>query len=177
MIVLKKRRTIEDSIITTRGKCVGIAETLSGTLDNYNQIYYTTNDYESGSITVMWNGQSLHSPYDFIESDSNEITFTEIAPYPGDKLRANYEYDTCTGADESGKVTLVYGISSKYVAFSNPFPDANYVVFPSISNVIDVYPSIYPYIVSSKTINGFTVDFSGNIDSNNYVLEWTATGL
>ena len=92
MIVLKKRRTIEDSIITTRGKCVGIAETLSGTLDNSNQVYYTTNDYESGSITVMWNGQSLHSPYDFIESGSNEITFTEISPYAGDKLRANYEY-------------------------------------------------------------------------------------
>ena len=156
MIVLKKRRTIQDSIITTRGKCVGIAETLSGALDNSNRIFYTPNNYMPGSITVMWNGQSLHSPYDFIESGSNEITFTEITPYVGDNLRANYEYDTCTGADESGRVTLAYGISSKYVAFSTPFPDTNYIVLPSVSNVIDLYPSIFPSIVSSKTINGFT---------------------
>ena len=177
MIVLKKRRTIQDSVITTRGKCVGIAETLSGTLDNSNKVFYTPNDYLSGSITVMWNGQSLHSPYDFIESGPNEITFTEIAPYPGDKLRANYEYDTCVDADEKGRTSLANGISSKYVTFANPFPNTNYVVNYDISNVIDTEPSIYPSIISFKATTGFIIEFSGTIDSNNYYLEWTATSL
>lgn len=177
MIVLRKRRTIQDSITTTRGKCVGIAETLSGTLDNFNQVFYTPNDYAAGSITVMWNGQSLHSPYDFVETGANQITFTEIAPYIGDKLRANYEYETCTEADESGKVSLANGISSRYVVFANPFPNIDYVITHGISNVIDLYPSIYASIVSSKTINGFTIDFIGNIDTDNYYLEWVATSL
>jgi len=94
MIVLRKRRTA-DGGTTVLGRCVGIAETLSGTLDGSNRTFYTSSDYEGGSITVFYNGQALHSPYDFIESGPSEITFTEIAPYVGDKLKALYEYDTC----------------------------------------------------------------------------------
>jgi hypothetical protein len=67
MIVLRKRRTTGGST-TVLGRCVGIAETLSGTLDGSNRIFYTTSDYESGSISVFYNGHALHSPYDFIES-------------------------------------------------------------------------------------------------------------
>ena len=86
MIVLKKRRTTGGGT-TVLGRCVGIAETLSGTLDGNNRTFYTTNDYEGGSISVFYNGQALHSPYDFIESGPNEITFTEISPYVDDKLK------------------------------------------------------------------------------------------
>lgn len=177
MIVLKKRRSDP-----SQTRCVGVAETVSGTLNASNRIFTTTRDYEPGRISLLYNGQALHSPEDFNETDTNEITLIHIAPYPEDILRAIYEYEDCIDDTVSsnsrlGKVSLSNGISSKYVPFSDPFLNLNYIISASITNLMDSIPSIYPSIISSKTTNGFTVSFAGDIDSNNYVLEWMAVGL
>jgi hypothetical protein len=42
----------------------------------------------------------------------------------------------------------------------------------SLSNTIDANPSLYHYSVVERTDQYFTVQFSGDIDSNNYYLEW-----
>lgn len=178
MIVLKRRRPQATPAQITRGKCVGIAETVSGTLDNNNQVYTTSNDYIPGSISLSYNGQLFHNPDDFLETGSNEITLIYIKPHVEDVLRAMYEYDDCIGADSAnGKQPLLFGSSSQYVAFVTVFPDTNYVITTNLTNETDVDPSLYPAIVSSKTVSGFTVQFSGDMDSDNYVLEWVAMGL
>jgi hypothetical protein len=74
MIVLRKRRLQPPIIQSYSGKCVGISETVSGTMDGSNQVFYTLNDYEPGSINLLYNGQVLHSPNDFIESGDMDGT-------------------------------------------------------------------------------------------------------
>ena len=177
MIVLRKRRLQPPIIQSYSGKCVGISETVSGTMDGSNQIFYTLNDYEPGSINLLYNGQVLHSPNDFIESGDNEVSLVYIYPDSSDVLRATYEYKECSLIEVKGRQPLIYGTYSQYVAFASPFLDTNYIVTTSITNEIDAESSIYPLVVRSKTVNGFTVNFSGEIDSDNYVLEWFAIAL
>lgn len=178
MIVLKRRRPPEpvQSIV---GTCVGVAEQLVGDLNNSNQVFTTANDYVPGRISILYNGQALHSPYDFLETGPNEITFIFIRPMSDDTLRATYEYEECGGDGEqmSGAALLPFGVSSYEISFINEIPDTNYIVHTSLTNVIDASPSQYVKIVTDKSTTGFTVEFSGEIDSANYVLEWTIFSL
>ena len=177
MIVLRKSRQQAPIIQTLSGKCVGISETVSGTMNGVNQTFYTSNDYEPGSINILYNGQVLSSPDDFVESGSNEIVLSYIYPDSTDVLRAMYEYQECSLIEAKGRQPLTFGTYSQTVTFANPFSDTNYVISISIANEVDAESSIYPSVTRAKTINGFTVDFSGEIDSDNYVLEWFATAL
>ena len=83
MIVLRKIAPSQSNI--------ELAGTLSGVLDSNNKIFTTEFNYNSGSIIVDYNGQTLHSPGDFSETAPNEITFVHIAPHDGDVLKATYE--------------------------------------------------------------------------------------
>jgi len=74
-----------------QGPTVAVAQTLTGDLDGSNTVFQTPHEYEPSRISVMYNGQSLHSPEDFEETDANEIKLTYIAPYADDILRATYE--------------------------------------------------------------------------------------
>lgn len=82
MIVLRK---------ISPGSQIELGATLSGSLDSSNKVFTTEFDYTSGSITIDYNGQTLHSPVDFTETDSNEITFTYLAPKSGAVLKTTYE--------------------------------------------------------------------------------------
>lgn len=68
-----------------------IADTIGGVRDGSNQVFTTTYDYEPSRINFFYNGQALHSPDDFTETGSNEITLTHIYPDETDELRADYE--------------------------------------------------------------------------------------
>ena len=65
------------------------------------------------------------------------------------------------------------GATSKSIIFPSPLPDTDYNVNVELVTT-DGSPSVYSYVVAQKTVDGFTVFFSGEIDSNNYVLEWEA---
>ena len=161
-------------------KCYEIAGTLSGTQDGVNQVFTTEYDYEPGSISVLYNGQALHSPDDFTESGDNEITFIYLKPYSDTVLRANYERSECEGADSGskrGRQNISNGVEQVSVTFSEAFSSTNYVVTTNLVNTNDSYPSVFPYIIGTKTPGGFTVYFQGEIDSSNYVLEWIAMEL
>lgn len=178
MIVLKKQRFPGSQVQIVVGRCMGISEPLIGELNGNNQVFTTVNNYTSGRISVLYNGQALHSPDDFIETGSNEITFIYIKPTIEDNLKVTYEYeDRIGGVPVSGNDAIAYGSSSHTVVFSTPMATVNYVVYTSITNVIDANLSYYSEIITEKTVNGFTVDFSGNIDSDNYVLEWVVLEL
>ncbi len=176
MIILRKIQTIAPS--TT--ECVGIAEELIGTIDNNNQIFNTQNEYESGTVSVLYNGQALHAPGDFTEDGGTQITFIYITPRLDDVLRVSYKYLSCSGtlfSAEKGKQTISNGVDQQFITFSNTFSSTNYVLTTNLTNTVDSIPSVYPYIVGSKATNGFTVYFQGEIDSSNYVLEWIAMEL
>ena len=72
----------------------------------------------------------------------------------------------------SDSFNLSSGDSTAAIVFDEPQPDINYAINLSLVNSGDNPPSIYSYIVTSKLVTGFTVLFSGEIDSDNYILEW-----
>lgn len=60
--------------------------------------------------------------------------------------------------------------------------DINYSLTVNLFNEVDANPTIYSYIVIDKTTGGFTVLFSGKIDSDNYYISYdtdrsTSAGL
>jgi hypothetical protein len=79
-----------------------------------------------------------------------------------------------TGNYKAGRTALALNDTSKAVAFGGAYGDTNYTIGICLTNTTDSPPAIYGWVVTVKATTGFTVSFSGPIDSNNYVLEWTA---
>jgi len=149
-----------------------IADTISGTIDGSNQVFYTSYGYRTDHITVYYNGQALHPNYDFIQTGSGEITLIYITPTSGDNLRASYELNASSyNPNIKGIESVVLESTSHTITFNTTFPDANYNLSVDLVTS-DENPSIYSSVVGSKTVNGFTVFFSGVIDTGNYTLEW-----
>jgi len=76
--------------------------------------------------------------------------------------------------DFNGKEPINVGATSVFVPFSTAVSTADYAVTVSLENKLDITPSIYSTLVSDTTTSGFTVLFSGDMDSPNYKLNWMA---
>lgn len=171
MIVLRKPYRHEKQDTT-----VIVADELAGNLDGINRTFRTTYRYKRDRITVYYNGQALHAPYDFDQTGLDEITFVDLIPqYPDEKLRATYELEGFEyGVALKGQLPIPMGVSSKQVVFSTTLSNAFYSVSTELTST-DGNPSVYSYVIASKTVNGFTVYFSGVIDTPNYVLDWAVS--
>ena len=102
-------------------------------------------------------------------------TVSGVHPTQDNDLATKWYVDSQVALQhETGRTALALNDSSKSVTFPNAFPDTNYSVTCNLNNTTDANPSIYPLIITAKATTGFTVLFSGDIDSNNYFLEWTA---
>ena len=149
-----------------------IADTMTGTINGSNRIFYTSYNYRSEHITVYYNGQALHPSYDFLQTDDNEITFIYITPTSGDNIRASYELDTSSyNPNIKGSESVVLGSTSHVITFLPAQANTSYNLSVDLVTS-DISPSVYSYVISNKTTAGFTVVFSGEIDSSNFVLEW-----
>ncbi len=171
MIILKKLGRQEVRRIM-------LSDPLFGVADGVNQVFSTFYEYTPGRIEIVYGGQVLTSPIDFEETGSQEITFKHIKPTDITLFSANYEtsyYTNPTIDIQEGVTVLSAGISSIFIAFANQLSSDEYVLTVSLENRMDTEPSIYPALIRNKTINGFTVDFSGEIDSDNYYLNWKAS--
>jgi len=108
-------------------------------------------------------GASENSPY-IIAPDTN----------PGNK---RWILIDGFGQREVGKTAISTGTTSVTVSFSKNFSDTNYIVTCSLSNTDEgAGASKYAFIITAKTVSGFTVEFSDTIDSaeNAPYLEWIA---
>lgn len=74
----------------------------------------------------------------------------------------------------NGKEPINSGVTSVFVHFSTAVTSTDYTINVTLENTIDVEPSIFSTLVSNTTTSGFTVLFSGDIDSSNYKLNWMA---
>lgn len=86
MIVLVKRKQATNIILAAR--LIGI---LDDDYEHGNKIFNTPTNYKSGKISLLCNGQALHSTEDFTETGPNEITFVHFAPLSDYILRVTYE--------------------------------------------------------------------------------------
>ena len=70
---------------------------------------------------------------------------------------------------------MITGVVSTNITFDYPMIDTNFQVVTGIVNNVDASPSQYGMVVKNVTVNGFTVDFSGAMDTDNYALNWMAS--
>jgi hypothetical protein len=165
MIVLRKPYRQHTTVI--------VADELAGALDGVNRTFRTTYKYKRDRITVYYNGQALHAPYDFDQTGEDEIVFVDLIPqYPDEKLRATYELEGFEyGIALKGQLPIPMGVSSKQVVFSTTLTNIFYSVSTELTST-DGNPSVYSYVIANKTVNGFMIYFSGVIDTPNYILDW-----
>lgn len=68
-----------------------VSDTISGTINGSNKVFYTTYNYKPDHIILYYNGQALHPDDGFLQTGPNEITLNYFAPLAGEHLRATYE--------------------------------------------------------------------------------------
>lgn len=85
---------------------------------------------------------------------------------------ATKAYVDASGIDHHGRQAIANDSCTVSVTFAD-LGHTNYTVNATLENTSDSPPSIYAFIVSSKTSTGFTVTLMGDTDSANYVLNWT----
>ncbi len=73
---------------------VAIYRNLLGSKNGTNKVFTTPENYISGEITVLYNGQSLKNDDDFLETGINEITMIYVAPYSDEQIGATYKIDS-----------------------------------------------------------------------------------
>ena len=128
-------------------------DTISGTL--YDAII-NHHDTFTGLLDTPATYSGSEGKYLRVREDGNGIEFSEIK-------------------DEfNGKQAINMGATSVFVAFSTAVNSADYTVTVSLENQIDSEPSIYSTLVTQVTTSGFTVLFSGDMDTPNYKLNWIA---
>ncbi len=153
---------------------------------------YDIQNINAGENTITGYYQELQTPgyavtlnlFNIIDSTaefySHIITNKELDSYTakisGTPITSNYymsvDYDN---SDNSGIVHIPDGTNVVTVNIPSPpevIDSTGYTVAVSLSNTVDVNPSIYNYTIIEREETFFKVLFSDNIDSNNYYLEW-----
>jgi hypothetical protein len=85
---------------------------------------------------------------------------------------ATKEYVDQGGIDRHGRQAIGNGVSQITVNFSD-LGHTDYTVNATLENISDSPPSIYAFIVTARTSSSFVVTLMGDIDSSNYVLNWS----
>ncbi len=128
------------------------------------------------ALTVNMFNERDASPsiYSHIITDKSlhgfNILFSDSMDSPNYSM--SYDYDN---SDNSGIINVPDGTNVITVNIPPPpeiIDDTSYTVAVSLSNTVDANPSLYNYSVIERTSSYFTVQFSGDIDSSNYYLEW-----
>lgn len=161
---------VQDYDLATKGYVDGEITTLSGYLDS--QIIT-----DHGALTGL--GDDDHTQY-ILTDGSRGFTGTvsgidPVASY--DLTTKNYvdqQFSTLSGTRKWGRMSVINGAISQAVTFDNSFADDSYTLVATLTNEVDSPPSIYSTIQGVKTAGGFTTYFSGEIDSDNFILEWIA---
>lgn len=160
-----------DAHLTTKGYVDGEITTLSGALQS--EIDDVTSDLSGLQHDALGGlGDDDHTQYILVDGTRGfTATVSGVTPTQDYHL-ATKGYVDAGGVDRFGITDIGNGVSFITVNFTD-IGATNYVVNATLENTVDAPPSIYPFIVSAKTSNSFTVSFSGDIDSANYKLNWS----
>jgi hypothetical protein len=167
------------------GDCTGIEG--GGGADNFVELEDTPSSYASqaGKLVSVNNTETGLSFIDFEAGLTNFISLTDTpTTYSG--FEDHYVKVTPSGdglefvlpegdIQEGISSSISSGVYSTTVNFDRAFANDQYVLTVGLENTVDPEPSIYPILIRDKSTTGFTVDFSGDIDSDNYYLNWRAT--
>lgn len=114
-----------------------------------------------GDIIVYENGSWKHY---HIGADGQILTVS--GGYPA------WAYAEPSSNLRHGKLALTEGAFRYTVNFETELPDNSYTLTTSLINNVDTPVSVYSYTITNTTTSGFDMEFSGTIDSNNFVVHW-----
>ncbi len=129
-----------------------------------------TGETDHGALTGL--GDDDHAQY--VPTDGSRgftATVSGVDPTQSYHL-ATKSYVDSGGVDRHGRTSIANGASTVTVSFSE-LGHTNYTVNATMENTTDSPPSIYAFIVSTRTSSSFTVTFMGDMDSANYDLNWS----
>jgi len=145
--------------------------------DVMNEVDDESSIYGHGITNVTPTGFTVDYSGD-IDSD-NYVLHWSICSGTVTSLCTSYytrsEIDALLGTNKSGKEPISLNDIETSVSFVSPFTADDYALVVSLENEIDSPASEYGMTITETTVNGFKVHYSGNIDSNNYFLNWYAT--
>ena len=137
-------------------------------------VTYTDTNYSiSNSMqNLVDNDPSLYSMIITSKSDSGfTVTFSGIIDSANYKLE--WKTTRSIATIQRGNNTLTNGVQNVSVILPTEYNDTNYSIDYSLINTVDSEPSQYGSIITAKSVSGFTIKFSGEIDSSNYIFEWS----
>jgi len=166
-----------DSDLTTKLYVDDEIATLSGSLDNDldshindTSIHFTEASIDHGAISGL--GDDDHTQYILVDGSRGFTnTVSGVTPVLGSDLATKDYVDGADNPQQHGRESLADGVSTVTVNFTD-VGTTDYTVHTTLENTSDSPPSIYPYIISSKTSSSFICTFAGDMDSPNYVLNW-----
>ena len=146
----------------------------------------TPNDYigQADKLVSVKTDETGLEFVDFVPGLTNFISLTDTpTTYSGFenqyvKVNADgdgLEFVSPESSIKEGVTNIPNGVSTTAITFDGAFTSSHYVLSVDLENRGDPEPSVYPILIKDKTSTGFTVDFSGDIDSGNYYLNWQAT--
>jgi hypothetical protein len=161
-----------DANLTTKLYVDGLVSTTSGTLqgeiDDINTAMGSL-DHGTDLAGLLDDDHPQYILVDGSRGFTNTVSgVTPVADYD----LATKAYVDAGGVDRHGRAAIADAASTLTVNFSD-LGHTNYTVNATMENTSDSPPSIYPFIISGKTSSSFTVTFAGDMDSANYVMNWT----
>jgi hypothetical protein len=125
---------------------------------------------DHGSLTGL--NDDDHPQYVLVDGSRGFTnTVSGVDPVQPYDLATKYYVDQ-GGIDRHGRQAVANTASTVTVSFSD-LGHTNYTINTTLENTTDSPPSIYAFIISARTSSSFTVTFMGDMDSANYVLNWS----
>jgi hypothetical protein len=153
-------------------------DTVTNNAGDTNYLDNSSTTFEDGSTVTFSGTTCFESDINFGCTTTSGLTMNfnnNTISGTGDIYAGNiYAENLIDDSKKWGRIACVDGNRDQAVTFGTSFSDDDYTVVVSMTNEVDAKPSIYSAIVGVKTASGFTVHFSGKIDSSNFVLEWHA---
>ena len=142
---------------------INLEETMSNT--DYTVIASIQNSLDGDPSKYMW-----------IITEKTTSSFSVLFSEEVDSDNYVFEWAIVPSSNtiKNGTISLTNGTDTQSVTFATTFDSDSYSLILTLENIVDISPSLYSWIIDSKTSSGFSVEFSDTLDSTNYVLSWTA---
>jgi len=148
---------------------------LIGLLDDDHPQYHTDARGDARYYTQPIVDAKLAAQDEFIELLDTPTTYSgSEGKYVIVKADGTGVEFSSVGVEQAGIEDIGNGNSSVTVAFGSSFANTDYIVTLGLQNAATEDKSAYAMLISNKTTAGFTVIFSGDMDSGNYKLNWIA---
>jgi len=148
----------------------------STTVDIVFDKVFTTTDYiVNASIYNDIDTNPSQFSYIVSQKTTNGFVLTLSGEVPTENYSLYYSLNTNTDSSCCDITHLVVGSREHTINLLTPMSNTNYCVSAMLVNITDTNPSIYTYNIINKTTTSFTIEFSSELDSNFYYLEWTVS--